>query len=141
MTPAEEKDGVIWVLRALEQATCFVFGGDGPDDHWSKRFYFVRVAARREASAKEQREGRFYHSSVWVIRRAPEDSGAWSRRHGGLWLAVAKARDESDPDQVRWTFADGWVECERILREGIHNPTWQEERLWALQAAAGAKGA
>ena len=131
-----EKDGVIWVLRALEQATCFVFGDDGPDSHLSDRFYFVRVRPRREASPKERRKGRFYHSSVWVIRRAPEDSGAWSRHHDGLWLAVAKTRDEADPDQVRWPFAEGWVECERILREGLHDFRRQKERLRALQAAA-----
>jgi hypothetical protein len=123
-----------FVMAMQRQATCYVFGNDLPGSHLSERFYFVRLSP--EILTPEKAPRQFAIPSVWAIRRAPEDhDGAWSRMGGGIWLALAKCRDEKDPDAVRWTFADGWVECERILREGIHEPGWQKERVRVLRAA------
>ena len=131
---------ISFVMAALEQAVCYVFGDDSPDAHWSKRFYFCRIVPRRPGTEEEKRRGTFFHGSVWSIERKPWGPEVWSRQHGGLWLGAASVTDEKDPDAVRWTFADGWAECERILVCGMHLPAWQVARIAEHEAAVEAAG-
>lgn len=108
----------------LRQATVFVFGNNAPGAHWSSRFYYIRNS-----------------NGTWTIRHMPSDDGAWSRL--GCWLAVANRSRKGDPDECQWEFEAGWAECERILREGIHEPGWQmaRNREAAAQEAARKAGA
>ena len=70
-------------------------------------------------------------AALWAIRRGDGAGASWTRE--GVWEMdrFASSKTADFLARARWSFEEGWTECERIVREGIW-PTgdrrpWNEE--------------
>lgn len=62
------------------------------------------------------------HPGLWAIRRSAYDintPSAWTR--DGIWEIEQRPLTKAFVKRGRWTLAEGWAECERVIAECLHH--------------------